>query len=158
MSSSSSAVAHQHQHQRYHGRQGGGSGLVPLAALIKEEARTERRSGGGGGSRICARDEDVRGSGLGGEAAEEEARRQRPLLRYGCAAQSKKGEDFFLLKTDCPRPSNSASSSVASQHPTFAVFAVSTHCHIPHLRSLASFGVVFVPLVLHYSALLVQDF
>ncbi|KAF8727660.1 hypothetical protein HU200_018890 [Digitaria exilis] len=123
--SSSSAVAHQHQH--HHPQQGGGSGLVPLAALIKEDARTERCSGGGGdvGSRICARDEDVGGSGAGGEAAEEEARRQRPLLRYGCAAQSKKGEDFFLLRTDCPRPSTSASSSVASPYPTFAVFAVS---------------------------------
>nr|CAB3473189.1 unnamed protein product [Digitaria exilis] len=122
--SSSSAVAHQHQH--HHPQQGGGSGLVPLAALIKEDARTERCSGGGGdvGSRICARDEDVGGSGAGGEAAEEEARRQRPLLRYGCAAQSKKGEDFFLLRTDCPRPSTSASSSVASPYPTFAVFAV----------------------------------
>jgi hypothetical protein len=48
-------------------------------------------------------------------------RLQRPLLRYGCAAQSKKGEDFFLLRTDCPRPST----SVASPHPTFAVFSVS---------------------------------
>ncbi|XP_039810111.1 probable protein phosphatase 2C 3 isoform X3 [Panicum virgatum] len=122
MSSSSSAAAHHHQHRR----QGGGSGLVPLAALIKEEARTERRAcaGGGGGTRICARDEDAGGSGVGGEPAEEEARRQRPLLRYGCAAQSKKGEDFFLLRTDCPRPSTSASSSAASPHQTFAVFAV----------------------------------
>ncbi|CAO2183870.1 unnamed protein product [Urochloa humidicola] len=124
MSSSSSAAA-AHQHHHHHRRQGGGSGLVPLAALIKEEARTERR-GGGGGSRICARDEDAGGSsGVVVEAAEEEeARRQRPLLRYGCAAQSKKGEDFFLLRTDCPRPSTSASSSAASPHPTFAVFAV----------------------------------
>jgi len=61
---------------------------------------------------------------VGGEPAEEETRWQRPLLRYGCAAQSKKGEDFFLLRTDCPRPSTSASSSAASPHPTFAVFAV----------------------------------
>ena len=106
---------------------------MPLAALIKEEARTERRAGGG--SRICARDEDSGGSGVGGEPAEEETRWQRPLLRYGCAAQSKKGEDFFLLRTDCPRPSTSASSSAASPHPTFAVFAVS-NSPISRLRSL----------------------
>jgi len=130
--SSSSAAAHQHPHQ-HPWRQGGGSGLVPLAALIKEEARTERRAGGG--SRICARDEDSGGSGVGGEPAEEETRWQRPLLRYGCAAQSKKGEDFFLLRTDCPRPSTSASSSAASPHPTFAVFAVS-NSPISRLRSL----------------------
>ncbi|KAG8095863.1 hypothetical protein GUJ93_ZPchr0013g35171 [Zizania palustris] len=81
----------------HHRRQGGGeSRLVPLAALIKKEARTERR---GSGSRICAREEDAEG------------RRRRPLLRYGCAAQSKKGEDFFLLMTDCARPSTSFTSS-----------------------------------------------
>jgi hypothetical protein len=106
MSASASAGV-QHQHR---------SGLVPLAALIKEEVRTERR-GGAGGSRICARDKDADA----GAGVEEEARFHRPLLRYGCAAQSKKGEDFFLLRTDCPRPST----SVASPHPTFAIFAVS---------------------------------
>jgi hypothetical protein len=60
--------------------------MVPLAALIKEEARSEKL--------------------------------ERPLLRYGCASQSKKGEDFFLMKTDCVRVSGNPSS-------TFAVFAVS---------------------------------
>lgn len=108
---------------------------MPLASLIKEEARTERRGIAGGESRISTRDEDageVGGSGAGGEAVEE-ARRERPLLRYGCAAQCKKGEDFFLLRTDCPRPATSASSS-ASQHPNFAVFAVSTHSDISNLR------------------------
>ncbi|TVU03389.1 hypothetical protein EJB05_51080 [Eragrostis curvula] len=125
MSSSSSAAAAVAQNP--HRRQGGGSGLVPLAALIKEEARTERRAGGAGGSRISARDEDANAAGASasaGGAGEEEARWRRPLLRYGCAAQSKKGEDFFLLRTDCPRPSTSASSSAATPHPTFAVFAV----------------------------------
>uniref|UniRef100_A0ACD5VYP7 Uncharacterized protein n=1 Tax=Avena sativa TaxID=4498 RepID=A0ACD5VYP7_AVESA len=109
---SSSAALQQHRH-----RSGGGSGIVPLAALIKEEARTERRANTG--SRICVREEDV-GRGEVGEAVT-----RRPLLRYGCAAQSKKGEDFFLLKTDCARPStSSASSSTYSHAPTFAVFAV----------------------------------
>ncbi|KAF3339560.1 putative protein phosphatase 2C 3 [Carex littledalei] len=59
--------------------------MVPLAALIKEEARSEKL--------------------------------ERPLLRYGCASQSKKGEDFFLMKTDCVRVTGNPSS-------TFAVFAV----------------------------------
>ncbi|KAJ4771004.1 Phosphatase 2C family protein [Rhynchospora pubera] len=59
--------------------------MVPLAALIKEEARSEKL--------------------------------EKPLLRYGCASQSKKGEDFFLMKTDCVRASGNPSS-------TFAVFAV----------------------------------
>jgi hypothetical protein len=60
--------------------------MMPLAALIKEEARSEKL--------------------------------ERPLLRYGCASQSKKGEDFFLMKTDCVRVSGNPSS-------TFAVFSVS---------------------------------
>ncbi|KAM0892250.1 hypothetical protein ACQ4PT_025870 [Festuca glaucescens] len=109
---SSSAAVQQHRHHS-----GGGSGLVPLAALIKEEVRTERRAVTG--SRICIREEDAGRVGVG------EADTRRPLLRYGCAAQSKKGEDFFLLRTDCGRPStSSASSSTSSQAPTFAVFAV----------------------------------
>ncbi|KAG1347088.1 putative protein phosphatase 2C 15 [Cocos nucifera] len=42
---------------------------------------------------------------------------ERPCIRYGCAAQSKKGEDYFLMKTDCHRlPGNPSS--------TFCVFAV----------------------------------
>lgn len=112
---------------------------MPLAALIKEEARTERQSIAGGESRISARDDDAAGvgsSGVGGEAAEAavESRLERPLLRYGCAAQCKKGEDFFLLRTDCLRPAISVSSS-ASPHPIFAVFAVSTYPDISNLRS-----------------------
>jgi hypothetical protein len=133
-SASSSAAAHHQQHYR---RQTGGSGLVPLAALIKEEARTERHFIAGGESRISARDEDAAGvgnSGVGGEAAAE-TRLERPLLRYGCAAQCKKGEDFFLLRTDCPRPAISVSFP-DSPHPTFAVFAVSTYPDISDLRSL----------------------
>ena len=106
---SSSAAVQQHRHHT-----GGGSGLVPLAALIKEEVRTERRDVTG--TRICAREEEDRGRGEAGEA-----QTRRPLLRYGCAAQSKKGEDFFLLRTDCAR----SSSSTSSHAPTFAVFAVS---------------------------------
>ncbi|URD78401.1 phosphatase 2C [Musa troglodytarum] len=50
----------------------------------------------------------------------EEARMEkmeRPRIRYGCAAQSKKGEDYFLIRTDCCRVSGDPSSS-------FSVFAV----------------------------------
>lgn len=43
-------------------------------------------------------------------------RMDKPCLRYGCAAQSKKGEDFFLIKTDCQRVTGSPS--------TFSIFAV----------------------------------
>lgn len=43
---------------------------------------------------------------------------EKPTVRYGHAAQSRKGEDYFLIKTDCQRvPGNSSSA--------FSVFAVS---------------------------------
>lgn len=59
--------------------------LVPLAALLKREMKSERM--------------------------------EKPTVRFGHAAQSKKGEDYFLMKTDCQRaPGNSSSS--------FSVFAV----------------------------------
>ncbi|KAG8652224.1 probable protein phosphatase 2C 15 isoform X1 [Manihot esculenta] len=42
---------------------------------------------------------------------------EKPTVRYGFAAQSRKGEDYFLIKTDCQRvPGNSSS--------TFSVFAI----------------------------------
>ncbi|KAK7275286.1 hypothetical protein RIF29_16398 [Crotalaria pallida] len=42
---------------------------------------------------------------------------EKPIVRYGYAAQSKKGEDYFLIKTDCQRvPGNNSSS--------FSVFAI----------------------------------
>ncbi|KAJ0039200.1 hypothetical protein Pint_22105 [Pistacia integerrima] len=42
---------------------------------------------------------------------------EKPTVRYGHAAQSRKGEDYFLIKTDCQRvPGNSSS--------TFSVFAI----------------------------------
>ncbi|TKY69333.1 phosphatase 2C 15 [Spatholobus suberectus] len=42
---------------------------------------------------------------------------EKPTVRYGYAAQSKKGEDYFLIKTDCRRvPGNSSS--------PFSVFAI----------------------------------
>lgn len=74
--------------------------MVPLAALIKEEARSEKM--------------------------------ERPLLRYGCASQSKKGEDFFLMKTDCVRVTGNPSS-------TFAVFAVSKQTSLLSLYSYSFF-------------------
>ncbi|CAA6671329.1 unnamed protein product [Spirodela intermedia] len=59
----------QQQHNR---RRGDGNGdLVPLAALISREMKTEKM--------------------------------ERPKIRSGCAAQSKKGEDYFLMKEDCQR-------------------------------------------------------
>ncbi|XP_059454815.1 probable protein phosphatase 2C 15 isoform X1 [Corylus avellana] len=59
--------------------------LVPLAALISREMRSEKM--------------------------------EKPTVRYGNAAQSRKGEDYFLIKTDCQRvPGNSSS--------TFSVFAI----------------------------------
>lgn len=41
----------------------------------------------------------------------------KPNVRYGYAAQSRKGEDYFLVKTDCQRVPGRASS-------TFSVFAI----------------------------------
>lgn len=41
----------------------------------------------------------------------------KPNVRYGCAAQSKKGEDFYLMKTDCQRLPGKPSS-------TFSVFGI----------------------------------
>lgn len=42
---------------------------------------------------------------------------EKPTVKYGYAAQSKKGEDYYLVKTDCQRvPGNSSS--------TFSVFAI----------------------------------
>lgn len=43
---------------------------------------------------------------------------ERPCIRYGCAAQSRKGEDYFLIKVDCHRLPGNPSSA-------FSVFAVS---------------------------------
>ncbi|XP_055809674.1 probable protein phosphatase 2C 15 isoform X1 [Solanum dulcamara] len=42
---------------------------------------------------------------------------EKPTVRYGCAAQSKKGEDFYLMRTDCQRVQGNPSSS-------FSVFAI----------------------------------
>ncbi|MQM11111.1 hypothetical protein Taro_044016 [Colocasia esculenta] len=73
-------------HQQQHRRRGRGDGdLVPLAALISRELKSEKM--------------------------------ERPKVRYGCAAQSKKGEDYFLMKEDCQRVPGSTSS-------TFSVFAI----------------------------------
>lgn len=42
---------------------------------------------------------------------------EKPNVRFGQAAQSRKGEDYFLIKTDCQRVPGNPSS-------TFFVFAV----------------------------------
>lgn len=59
--------------------------LVPLAALINRELRSEKM--------------------------------EKPAVRYGSAAQSRKGEDYFLMKTDCQRVPGNPSTS-------FSVFGV----------------------------------
>ncbi|CAN4124848.1 unnamed protein product [Withania somnifera] len=59
--------------------------LVPLAALISRELRSEKL--------------------------------EKPTVRYGCASQSKKGEDYFLMRTDCQRVQGNPSSS-------FSVFTI----------------------------------
>ncbi|KAJ6356847.1 hypothetical protein OIU78_004860 [Salix suchowensis] len=59
--------------------------LVPLAALISREMRTEKM--------------------------------EKPIVKYGHAAQSRKGEDYFLIKMDCQRLPGNLSS-------TFSVFAI----------------------------------
>lgn len=49
------------------------------------------------------------------------AKMEKPIVRYGQAAQSRKGEDYFLIKTDILRvPSNSSTA--------FSVFAVTGSC------------------------------
>lgn len=60
--------------------------LVPLAALMSRELRSEKID--------------------------------KPFVKFGCAAQSRKGEDYFLMKTDCQRVQGNPSSS-------FSVFGVS---------------------------------
>lgn len=51
---------------------------------------------------------------------------ERPTVRHGHAGQSRKGEDYFLIKTDCQRvPGNSSS--------TFSVFAVILAPSLHHL-------------------------
>ncbi|KAL2509670.1 putative protein phosphatase 2C 15 [Forsythia ovata] len=42
---------------------------------------------------------------------------EKPTMRYGCAAQSRKGEDYFLMKTDCQRVPGNPSTS-------FSVFGI----------------------------------
>lgn len=42
---------------------------------------------------------------------------EKPAVRYGSAAQSRKGEDYFLMKTDCQRVAGNPSTS-------FSVFGV----------------------------------
>lgn len=59
--------------------------LVPLAALINRELRSEKM--------------------------------EKPAVRYGSAAQSRKGEDYFLMKTDCQRVPGNPSTS-------FSVFGI----------------------------------
>lgn len=45
---------------------------------------------------------------------------EKPYLKYGQAAVAKKGEDCFLIKTDCQRTHSNPSTS-------FSVFAVLPH-------------------------------
>jgi len=54
---------------------------------------------------------------------------EKPTVKYGHAAQSRKGEDHFLIKMDCQRvPGNSSS--------TFSVFAVILTLSTPIMPSI----------------------
>ncbi|KAM7484588.1 hypothetical protein LguiA_000597 [Lonicera macranthoides] len=75
---------HQHNNNN-HQQQQQQQNLVPLAALISREMRSEKM--------------------------------EKPTVRYGSAAQSRKGEDYFLMKTDCLRVPGNPSSS-------FSVFGI----------------------------------
>lgn len=88
-----------HQHNNNHHQN-----LVPLAALISREMRSEKM--------------------------------EKPTVRYGSAAQSRKGEDYFLMKTDCLRVTGNPSSS-------FSVFGV-CFCNL----SVSSMILVFIILKL----------
>lgn len=67
---------------------------------------------------------------------------EKPSVRYGHAAQSRKGEDYFLVKTDCQRVPGNPSS-------TFSVFAVmnliflQTNCHFIVFHMLGALGDIF---------------
>ena len=70
--------------------------LVPLAALIRREMKSEKM--------------------------------EKPTVRFGSAAQSRKGEDYFLMNTDSQRVPGNPSSS-------FSAFAVilSLLCYLSHV-------------------------
>uniref|UniRef100_A0A6M2F122 protein-serine/threonine phosphatase n=1 Tax=Populus davidiana TaxID=266767 RepID=A0A6M2F122_9ROSI len=58
---------------------------------------------------------------------------EKPIIKYGHAAQSRKGEDYFLIKMDCQRlPGNSSS--------TFSVFAVL----LQSLANAVSFALLWI--------------
>ncbi|KAJ6803242.1 putative protein phosphatase 2C 15 [Iris pallida] len=69
---------------------------------------------GEGGRR---RGEMVPLAALVGREAKAAERTEAPSLRYGSAARSRKGEDFFLVRTDCHRLSGNPASA-------FSVFAI----------------------------------
>lgn len=50
---------------------------------------------------------------------------EKPFVKYGQAALAKKGEDYFLIKTDCQRIPGNALTSFS----VFAVFYYSSPCH-----------------------------
>ncbi|KAB5538176.1 hypothetical protein DKX38_015709 [Salix brachista] len=89
--------------------------LVPLAALISREMRTEKM--------------------------------EKPIVKYGHAAQSRKGEDYFLIKMDCQRLPGNLSS-------TFSVFAVILILSTPIMSSILGecsfFCIVVAPVIVFY--------
>lgn len=52
-----------------------------------------------------------------GRELRNESKVEKPTVKYGQAALAKKGEDYFLIKSDCQRISGNSSAS-------FSVFAV----------------------------------
>ncbi|KAI9120227.1 hypothetical protein K1719_008875 [Acacia pycnantha] len=79
--------------------------LVPLAALLSREMKTEKM--------------------------------EKPTVSYGHAAQSRKGEDYFLIKTDCQRVPGNPSTA-------FSVFAVFFTIYIGLPINLISFSTLIL--------------
>lgn len=51
---------------------------------------------------------------------------EKPTVRYGHAAQSRKGEDYFLIKTDGQRVPGNSSSTFSAFAVIYSLFYIST--------------------------------
>ena len=57
---------------------------------------------------------------------------EKPTIKYGQAALAKKGEDYFLIKPDCPRIPGNPSTS-------FSVFAVIAFINLSFISLFGNF-------------------
>ena len=55
---------------------------------------------------------------------------EKPYLKYGQAGLAKKGEDYFLIKTDCQRIHSDPSTSFS----VFAVLSPSNFCLCTYIK------------------------